>query len=49
LRLAGIVMVDGSRLDVVSEGGFIDRGTEIEIVEIDGPRVVVSQSLKKID
>jgi len=41
LRPAGIVEVDGDRLDVVSEGGFIAKGEEVEIIKVEGSRVVV--------
>jgi membrane-bound serine protease (ClpP class) len=43
LRPAGIATVDGNRLDVVSEGGYIDRGTRVRVIEIDGPRVIVTR------
>jgi membrane-bound ClpP family serine protease len=41
LRPAGTGEFDGQRLDVVSEGGFIDRGTKIKIVKTEGRRIVV--------
>jgi membrane-bound serine protease (ClpP class) len=41
LRPAGIVEVDGDRFDVVSEGGFIAKGEEVEIIKVEGSRVVV--------
>jgi membrane-bound serine protease (ClpP class) len=41
LRPTGKALVDGRRIDVVSEGDFIERGTAIEVVEVAGPRVVV--------
>jgi len=41
LRPAGIGDFDGVRLNVVTEGGFIDRGTPIEIVSVEGTRIVV--------
>lgn len=41
LRPAGIAMIEGSRLDVVSEGSFIPAGAEIEVVKVEGRRVVV--------
>jgi len=41
LRPAGIAEIDGRRLDVVSDGGFIDAGTPIEVTRVDGNRIVV--------
>lgn len=41
LRPAGAGEFDGQRLDVVSEGAFIDRGTKIRIVRTEGRRIVV--------
>lgn len=41
LRPAGIGNFDGVRLNVVTEGGFIERDTPIEIVSVDGARIVV--------
>jgi len=45
LRPAGIAQIDGARVDVVSDGGFIDAGTLIEVTRVDGNRVVVRRSL----
>jgi len=41
LHPAGIARFDGERVDVVSDGTFIDAGQPIEVVRIDGNRVVV--------
>lgn len=41
LRPAGIGDFDGVRLNVVTEGGFIEKGQPIEIVRVDGSRIVV--------
>ncbi len=41
LRPAGIAEIDGKRVDVVSEGSFVPRDTLIEVIEVDGDRVVV--------
>ena len=42
LRPAGIAMVDDIRVDVVSEGGFIQKGTKVKVMAVDGPRVIVA-------
>ena len=41
LRPAGIGDFDGVRRNVVTEGGFIEKGQPIEIVRVDGSRIVV--------
>lgn len=41
LRPAGKALIDDHRVDVVSEGEFIDADTEIEIVAVQGSRVAV--------
>ncbi len=44
LRPAGIAQLDGERVDVVSEGGFIDTGDAVEVTRVDGNRVVVRRA-----
>ena len=41
LRPAGIAEFDGERVDVVSDGGFIDVGMLIIVTRVDGNRIVV--------
>ncbi|MBM3879597.1 MAG: hypothetical protein FJ387_07725 [Verrucomicrobia bacterium] len=41
LRPSGTALIDGARVDVVSEGGLIERGTPIKVVAVEGLRVVV--------
>ncbi len=41
LRPAGSASFDGTPVDVVSEGGYIPRGTPITVVAVTGGRVVV--------
>lgn len=43
LRPAGVAELDGQRVDVVSEGGFVEPGVCIRVVRVDGPRVVVAK------
>ena len=43
LRPAGVVEVDGERLDVVSEGNFIDVQKDVRIVKVEGSRIVVRE------
>ncbi|MCA9422114.1 MAG: NfeD family protein, partial [Nitrospira sp.] len=41
LHPSGIARFDRERVDVVSDGTFIDAGQPLEVVRIDGNRVVV--------
>ncbi|MCW3489334.1 NfeD family protein [Dethiobacter alkaliphilus] len=41
LRPSGTAEIDGQRVDVVSEGGFIAQDTEVKVVKVEGTRVVV--------
>jgi membrane-bound serine protease (ClpP class) len=41
LRPAGIAVIDGERVDVVSDGEFIDVGMPILVTRVDGNRIVV--------
>lgn len=41
LRPAGIAEIDGERVDVVSDGEFIDPGVDITVARVDGNRIVV--------
>jgi membrane-bound serine protease (ClpP class) len=43
LRPAGIIEVDGERIDVVSEGGFVEKNERVKIVKIEGRRIVVKK------
>lgn len=43
LRPAGTAEIDGYRIDVVSEGGFIEKGLPVEIIKVSGNRVVVKK------
>jgi membrane-bound serine protease (ClpP class) len=41
LRPAGIIDVEGVRLDVLTRGEFIEKGKEVKIIDIVGSRIVV--------
>jgi membrane-bound serine protease (ClpP class) len=41
LHPSGIAEIEGARVDVVSEGDLIEPGTPVEVVRVDGNRVVV--------
>jgi membrane-bound serine protease (ClpP class) len=44
LRPAGIAEFDGARIDVVSDGAFVDAGSTIAVTRVDGNRIVVRRS-----
>jgi membrane-bound serine protease (ClpP class) len=41
LRPAGVAEIEGTRVDVVSEGGFVAQATAITVVATEGTRIVV--------
>jgi membrane-bound serine protease (ClpP class) len=41
LRPSGMAVIDGKRIDVVTEGGLVERGTPVKVIAIEGMRVVV--------
>ncbi|HQU71278.1 MAG TPA: NfeD family protein, partial [Calditrichia bacterium] len=48
LRPAGTGEFAGERMDVVSEGGFVDAQTPIKIVKVDGYRLVVREEGRRV-
>ena len=47
LRPSGAIELDGERIDVVSEGSYIDKGKSVIIVKVEGSRIVVRESEEK--
>ncbi|MDN4607059.1 NfeD family protein [Sporosarcina highlanderae] len=47
LRPAGTVELDGERIDVVSQGSYIDKGKHVIIVKVEGSRIVVREFEEK--
>ncbi len=41
LRPSGTALINGKRVDVVTEGPFIERGSPVKVVEVEVARVVV--------
>jgi membrane-bound serine protease (ClpP class) len=41
LRPAGTAIINGKRVDVVTEGGFVEKGQPVKVVLLEGLRVVV--------
>ncbi|MBB3108998.1 membrane-bound serine protease (ClpP class) [Paenibacillus phyllosphaerae] len=46
LRPSGTVVIDGSRVDVVTSGEFIPAGSRIVVLKVEGTRVVVATDTK---
>ncbi|MFW6279160.1 MAG: NfeD family protein [Bacillota bacterium] len=49
LRPSGIVEIDNERIDVVTEGGMIDKGEKVEVVKVAGRRIVVKKINEESD
>lgn len=43
LRPCGTALINGQRIDVVTEGAMIERGAPLKVVAVEGMRVVVRQ------
>lgn len=43
LRPAGTALIDGKRLDVVSRGEYIEKNSELLVIDISGNRIVVKK------
>ncbi len=41
LRPCGTAIIGGKRLDVVTEGSFIESGTPVKVITVEGLRIVV--------
>lgn len=44
LRPAGVAIIGGHRVDVVTEGALIERGAAVQVIAVEGLRVVVRQT-----
>ena len=44
LRPSGTASINGQRVDVVTEGGLIERGTAVKVVAVEGSRIVVRRT-----
>jgi len=43
LRPSGVALLNGQRVDVVTEGGLIERGAAVKVVAVEGSRIVVRE------
>lgn len=44
LRPAGIADFNGVKLDVISEGGYIEKERDVKIIKVEGRRIVVREN-----
>lgn len=49
LRPAGVAIIDGSRFDVVTEGGFIERNTPIKVIKVEGAQLLVQEVKREVE
>ncbi len=47
LRPAGIAQIGEERLDVVSDGSYIEKGEHVRVVQVEGARIVVTKIEKE--
>jgi membrane-bound serine protease (ClpP class) len=43
LRPAGVAMIDGKRLDVLTEGDFVSAGSPVRVTRVEGARIFVER------
>ncbi|MEH7353201.1 NfeD family protein [Neobacillus drentensis] len=43
LRPAGTIIIHNERIDVVSEGDFIEQNTKVKVIKVEGARIVVRE------
>ncbi|WP_040214184.1 NfeD family protein [Clostridium polynesiense] len=46
LRPSGSVDIEGLKLDVVSDGEYISKGTKVEIIKVQGNKIIVRKATK---
>ena len=49
LRPAGTVLIENERIDVVSEGSYIDSNKKVEVMFVEGSRIVVRELKKGVE
>ena len=43
LRHAGVAVLENEKLDVVTDGDFVEKGNKIEVIRVEGMRIVVKK------
>lgn len=49
LRPAGTIIIGNERIDAVSEGNYIDSNKKVEVIQVEGSRIVVRESKKGVE
>ncbi len=49
LRPSGTVIIEGRHIDVVTQGGYIERDRPIRIIRIDGSRIIVDELPEQLE
>lgn len=44
LRPSGTIMLEGERIDAVTEGGYVDSGKVVKVIKVEGSRIVVREA-----
>lgn len=44
LRPSGTIMLEGERIDAVTEGGYVDAGKIMKVIKVEGSRIVVREA-----
>jgi len=44
LRPSGTIMLEGERIDAVTEGGYVDAGKIVKVIKVEGSRIVVREA-----
>ncbi|MGM0547990.1 MAG: NfeD family protein [Bacillota bacterium] len=47
LRPAGTIKIDNKRIDAISDGSFIEKGTDVEVISVSGSKVVVRKIIEE--
>ena len=42
-RPSGYILIDGKKYDAVSEGEFIDKGSNLKVILVEGNKIVVKK------
>ncbi len=49
LRPAGTIIIGNERIDAVSEGSYIDKNRKVEVVQVEGSRIVVRETKEGVE
>lgn len=44
LRSSGVVVIEGQRIDAVSQGEYIEKNSKVQVVEVEGRKIVVRET-----